>query len=255
MLKKIHIDFILNLKKQLDKKFKNKLKTDFTTKKDFQVDPVTKLDYETEYLIRKSINKNFNNHQILGEEYSDQITDSDYEWIIDPIDGTKSMILGLPNWSNLIGLYYKKKCILSFANFPKLNCSYLGYRSKVFLLKNGKKKSLKCNKHVKYGNEKLVINTLHSLRHEKIRKFIMKFKGFFKVSGVDALNFCKIAEGKIDVLIESGLKKVDIFPIVCILKNSGAIITDWKGKQTFPNGDVLVTTNKDIHNKYLNILR
>ena len=78
----------------------------------------------------------------------------------------------------------------------------------------------------------------------------MNFKGFFKVTGVDAYNFCSIAEGKYDVLIESGLKIVDILPIILIVKNSGAIITDWKGGQNFSEGKVLVSANK----KYIIII-
>ena len=90
------------------------------TKKDFQIDPVTKIDIEMERLIRKLIRLNFGNHNIIGEELEDEIKSSDYTWVIDPIDGTKNLILNLPMWSNLIGLYYKKKCIFSFANFPVL---------------------------------------------------------------------------------------------------------------------------------------
>ena len=80
----------------------------FMTKKDFQIDPVTKIDIEMERLIRKLIRLNFGNHNIIGEELEDEIKSSDYTWVIDPIDGTKNLILNLPMWSNLIGLYYKK---------------------------------------------------------------------------------------------------------------------------------------------------
>ena len=71
-------------------------------------------------------------------------------------------------------------------------------------------------------------------------------------------NFCSIASGKYDVLIESGLKIVDIMPILGIVENAGAIITDWRGGRNFNDGKVLVTTNKKIHSyflKYLKILK
>ena len=83
----------------------------------------------------------------------------------------------------------------------------------------------------------------------------MKFKGFFKVTGVDAYNFWSIAEGKFDVLIESGLKLVDIMPILLIVKNSGAIISDWNGGQDYSKGKVLVSSNTKVHKHYLNILK
>ena len=83
----------------------------------------------------------------------------------------------------------------------------------------------------------------------------MNYKGFFKVTGVDALNFCSIAEGKYDVLIESGLKIIDIMPIVLIVKNSGGLITDWQGGNNFSKGQVLVCSNKSIQKYYLKILK
>ena len=96
---------------------------------------------------------------------------------------------------------------------------------------------------------------MHSLRNNKVDNFIKKYKGFFKVTGVDAYNFCSIASGKYDVLIESGLKIVDIMPILGIVKNSGAIITDWNGGVNFADGNVLVSTNRKIHNNFLKMLK
>lgn len=241
--------FFLNLKKKLDvvNLLAQKNISSFNSKKKNQVDPVTKFDIKIERIIRNEINKKFLNHSIFGEELKDQKNNNAYKWYIDPIDGTKSLILGLPNWSNLIGLYYKKECISSFANFPVLNELYLTKKKKVFRIKNNSKKLIKSNKNFNKKNIKLVINTFHTLKSKKILSFLKNFKGIFKVSGVDAYNFCKIADGRIDVLIESGLKKIDIYPLIKIIENSGAIITDWNGKNNYKNGDVIVAGNKKLH--------
>ena len=241
--------------KELSILFSKKLNRQYKTKKDFQIDPVTKLDIKSEQIIRKKIFKYFPDHNIIGEECEDKVTTSQYTWVIDPIDGTKSMIMGLPTWSNLIGLYRNGECILSWANFPELNKYYIAYDNKSFVFQNKKLKKIQANKDVTFKNAKLTINTLHSLRIKKVFKYIMSFKGFFKVTGVDAYNFCSIAEGKFDVLIESGLKIVDILPILLIVQNSGAIITDWQGKNNFSKGQVLVSPNIEIHNYFLKILR
>ena len=250
------VSFIKKLHVKLNKNNKNYNKTDnkFKTKKDFQIDPVTKFDLDTEKLIRKEINIRYKNHNIVGEEFNKQLHGSEYTWYIDPIDGTKSLIMGLPNWSNLIGLYKKKECILSYANFPLLNKYYLSYGSNTYLINKGIKKKIKCNKNVKVQNSKLIINTLHCLREKKVLDYIMSYKGFFKVTGADSLNFCSIAEGKFDVMIESGLKIVDIYPLKLIVKNSGAIMTDWNGKNIFDKGRVLISPNKKVHNYYLKLL-
>ena len=241
--------------KELNILFKKKINRHYKTKKDFQIDPVTKLDIRSEKIIRKKIAKYFPDHNVIGEECKDKITKSEYTWVIDPIDGTKSMLMGLPTWSNLIGLYKNGECILSWANFPELNKYYIAYNNKSFVFQNKKLKKIQTNKNVILKDAKLTINTLHSLRKKKIIKYIMNFKGFFKVTGVDAYNFCSIAEGNFDVLIESGLKIVDILPILLIVKNSGAIITDWQGKNNFYKGQVLVSPNLKIHNYFLKLLK
>ena len=94
---------------------------------------------------------------------------------------------------------------------------------------------------------KLALNTIHPLRFKKVDQFILNYKGFFKITASDAYNFCSIAEGNLDALIESGLKKIDIFPIIKIVESSGAIITNWKGEKKFDEGKVIVASNKKIH--------
>ena len=98
-------------------------------KKTIKFDPVTKLDKKFEELIRKEIKINFKKHNIIGEEFGNDKEKSEYNWIIDPIDGTKSLIAGNPTWSNLIGLDYKDKKIIGVANFPELNKFYLAKKN------------------------------------------------------------------------------------------------------------------------------
>ena len=247
------VKFILNLKKDLD--FLNDIKkiNKFSSKNKNSIDPVTILDLKVEKLIRSKIIKNFSTHSIIGEELSDKINNSDYKWVLDPIDGTKNLIMGLPTWSNLIGLYKGKNSILSFANFPVLRKYYIAYNNKTFVNQKNFNKRIYSNKKANYKNAKVVINTFHTIKVKKIFKFLKRYKGFYKITGSDAYNFCSIAEGKIDVLIESGLKKVDILPLISIIRNSGAIITDWQGKNEFKKGDVLVSANKKLHKKFLKI--
>ena len=219
----------------------------FKSKKDLQIDPVTKFDVKMEKLIRKLIKSDFKNYNIIGEELENENNSSDFTWVIDPIDGTKSLILNLHTWSNLIGLYFKKKCIFSFANFPILKKTYIGLGNKTLLLTKNKKYQIISNKKTTSKNMKLAINTLHSLRDRRVKNYILNFKGFFRVTGSDAYNFCSIAEGRLDALIESGLKQVDVLPIIKIVENSGAIITNWKGEKDFKEGRVLVSSNNIIH--------
>lgn len=248
--------FLINqIKKSIDRlKIKHhSLKPKFTSKSKFKLDPVTPLDKRIEKLVRKIISSNFPGHSIKGEEFKSRLKKSEYTWVIDPLDGTKNYILGIPTWSNLIGLQKKENSILSFANFPILKKYYLSLGKNSFICeKKGKLKKIFTNKKIKdLNNAKIAINTFHTIKNKKVFKFMDEFKGIIKITNADAYNFCLLSEGRIDVLIESGLKKVDFVPLLALLKNSGAIITDWHGKNRFPNGQVLVTANKTLHKKLL----
>ena len=208
-----------------------------------------------EKLIRSIIRKKYKNHNIIGEELKNENLNSDYTWVIDPIDGTKNLILNLPTWSNLIGLYYKKNCIFSFANFPVLKKTFIGTINSSFLFYGKRRKKIITNKNANIDNMKLAINTIHPLRFKKVDKFILNYKGFFRTTASDAYNFCSIAEGNLDALIESGLKSVDILPIIKIVESAGAIITNWNGEKKFDDGKVIVASNKKIHQFILNKIK
>lgn len=247
------IKFVFKLKKKLDylTKFKNQKKILFKSKKKNTIDPVTQLDIKIEKFIRNSIKENFSTHSIVGEEFKNKLNNSDFKWFIDPIDGTKNLVMGIPTWSNLIGLHKREESILSFANFPELNKYYFAYKNKCFVNKDQKFIKIYSNQKSNFRNAKMVINTLRTVKEKKISRLLKRFPGIFKITGTDALNFCLIAEGKIDVLIERGLKKVDFYPLISIIKNSGGIITDWNGEMKFSRGDVLVCANKNLHKHFL----
>ena len=138
------ISFSIKLKKEIENKIPLlSKKLNFKSKKKLLIDPVTKMDIEMEKIIRTFINKNFSKHNIIGEELKNQNFNSNYTWVVDPIDGTKNLILNLPTWSNLIGLYYKKDCIFSFANFPVLKKTFIGTLNSSFLYNGKKRKKFK----------------------------------------------------------------------------------------------------------------
>ena len=246
--------FFKKLPKQINIELRKYRRFHVTNKKKNIFDPVTNIDKNIEKFIRKKIVNVFPNHKIIGEEIKNRKSKSDYTWYIDPIDGTKNLILGVPLWSNLIGLFYKDKSIISLANFPMLKTFYLAYGGKTFKFENNKKKILLSNKKIR-KKINITLNTLRPFENSKIRKIQKTHKGIFKISGIDALNFCLVAEGKIDILIEKGLKQVDFFPLISIIENSGAIISDWQGKKRFNDGDVLVSGNKKNHLKFLKFLK
>ena len=218
-------------------------------------DPVTNADIAFEKFIRKEIGNKFPTHQIIGEEFKNKKTKSDFSWVIDPIDGTRSFVIGNPTWSNLISLNFKGIPILGLANFPILKKYYFNETDKVaFVCENGIKKRLKVNKKVIFKNMKLsaAFHGSLSLNQQKKIPQILKRMQF---PCADALSYSHFAEGKIDIVIQCGNKIWDIFPLIPIIRASGGIVTNWKNQLNFKSGNVLVSSNKVLHSKMLKMLR
>ena len=223
------------------------------SKKDF--DPVTNFDKAFEKYIRSLINKKFSKDSIIGEEFEDKFSLNDYKWSIDPIDGTRAFVIGAPTWSNLISLSYKNNSLLGLANFPELNKYYINDKKKSYLFKNKKKFILKSSNNNDLKKIKIIGNFHGTLSYERQKKVIKKFGWSFRLAGFDALNYCLLAEGKVDAVIEANLKPYDILPLIPIIKNAGAIVTNWKNEPAEKGGNILATSNKKLHNKILKMLK
>ena len=237
---------------RINKKVKNKIKY-FNKSTNSRVNPVTKYDKQIELRLIKLLKKKFPQHKIFGEEFGKSGPKSIYEWIIDPIDGTKALICGQPTWSNLIGFSRSKKPILGLANYPVMKKYYFTDGLKSFCF-DKKKIKIKTSSIKTIKNSKLIINSIHTLVSSKMFKFLKNYKYFFKISGSDSYNFCLLAEGKIDIVMEYGLKPYDYLPVIPIIENSGGIITDWQGKRDFKNGDIIASANKTLHSDFLRLI-
>ena len=252
-------NFLKNLPPKLNLFYKKKLKSGLVisnkskSKKDF--DPVTNFDKAFEKYIRALINKKFPKDSIIGEEFEDKLSFNDYKWSIDPIDGTRAFVIGAPTWSNLISLSFKEKSLVGLANFPELNKYYISDKKKSYLYKDRKKIVLRSSNNNNLKTIKIIGNFHGTLSYEKQRKVIKKFGWSFRLAGFDALNYCLLAEGKVDAVIEANLKPYDILPLIPIIKNSGAIVTNWRNEPAEEGGNILATSNKVLHNKILKLLK
>ncbi len=220
-----------------------------------EFDPVTYYDLKIQKELTKIILKKFPDHQVDGEEGKTVTRNKKFKWIIDPIDGTKSFIIGMPTYSNLIGLEIEQVDSLGFAYFPELDKYYYTLNNNSFVFQKGKIKKIFTSKKKELKNSKLVTNTLHTFKNYKFLKFFKNYRNFFKITGADAYNYCRLAEGKIDIIIEANLKPFDIKPVIPIIKKSGGVITNWSGKEDLDKGDVIVSANKKLHKKILNIFK
>jgi myo-inositol-1(or 4)-monophosphatase len=245
------------LNKFYNKNSKFSLKIDNKSKNGKEYDPVTNLDKAFEKFIRNIIVREFPEDAILGEEFSEKYSDNNYKWFIDPIDGTRAFMVGAPTWSNLIGLTHKNLSILGLANFPVLNKFYINDQKKSYLV-NDKKTILKTSKETNLIKCK-IIGHLHEMlfqkKYNKKIKKVISSVSYFGAATFDALNFCLLAEGKVEAVIETNLKPFDIVPLIPIIEKAGGIVTTWNNKSAIQGGNILATSNKKLHNKILKILK
>ena len=237
------------------KKSKSVIKVNNKSKNKKNFDPVTNFDKSFEIYIRSLILKKFPNDSIIGEEFDDKKSDNYFQWSIDPIDGTRAFVIGAPTWSNLIGLSFNEKSKVGLANFPELNKFYINDQKKSYIFKNNKKKILKSSNNSNLKTVKIIGNFHGTLSYERQRKVIKKFGWSFRLAGFDALNYCLLAEGTVDAVIEANLKPYDILPLIPIIKNSGAIVTNWKNEPAEIGGNIIASSNKALHNKILRLLK
>ncbi len=247
-----------NLAKRLTKFYYSKLNKSFKVSNKLKgrgYDPVTSADKAFEKFIRKEIKKRFPNHQILGEEFGHKKSKSNFSWVIDPIDGTRSFVIGNPTWSNLISLNYKGIPILGLANFPILKKYYFNVSDKIsYVFENGKKKRLKVNLKAKYSTMRLSAAFHGSLTLNQQKKIPQILKRM-QFPCVDALSYSHFAEGKIDLVLQCSNKIWDIHALIPIIKAAGGIVSTWTNGNAIKAGNIICSANKSIHYKVLKILR
>ena len=250
--------FIENLAKKLTKFYYLKLDKPFKVSNKLQgkgYDPVTTADKAFEKFIRKEINKKFPNHQIIGEEFGHQKSKSDFTWVLDPIDGTRSFVIGNPTWSNLISLNFKGVPVLGLANFPILKKYYLNTSNKAaYVIENGRKKKIQVNTKASFSNMKMSA-AFHGGLTLKQQSKIPQILKRMQFPCADALSYAHFTEGKVDAVLQCSNKIWDIHPLIPIIRAAGGIVTTWSNDNAIKAGNILCSSNKSIHNKLLKILK
>jgi len=255
---KIYSNFLSNLANDLTKFYFSKLNKTFKVTNKIQgkgYDPVTTSDKAFEKFIRAKIKNKFPNHQVIGEEFGHKKTLSDYTWVIDPIDGTRSFVIGNPTWSNLISLNFKGNPIVGLANFPILNKYYLNINNKnAFVFENKRKRKISVSKNIPFSKIK-VSGAFHGSIPLKQQLKIPKVLKLMQFPTADALSYSHLCEGKIDVVFQCANKIWDIHPLIPIIKAAGGVVTTWNNKDAVNAGSILVSANQSTHNKMLKLLK
>ena len=227
-----------------------KKKFSVINKKKYDFDPVTTADIKIQKKLNRMILESFSNHSILGEEESFK-KKSLYEWCIDPIDGTKSFIQGVPLWGTLISLSKNKKIILGIADIPALDERYVGYSNTSYKIVKGKKTRLQVRK---INNlEDSILNTtspyIFANKSDQVSFERLNKKTKSTRLGGDCYSYCLLSDGHVDIVVESGLKAWDIRALVPIIKNAGGIIKTWENNEVYNGGRIIACNNQILFKK------
>ncbi|MCY4035705.1 MAG: histidinol-phosphatase [Hyphomicrobiales bacterium] len=217
------------------------------SKDEERFNPVTQADRESEAVMREMIEERFPTHAILGEEQTDTNRGASMRWILDPIDGTRSFVMGLPLWGTLIALYDGNTPLLGIMNQPFIEERFEGSAGGSFHLRGGMRTPLK-TRGCRNIREAVLGATDPAMFSGQIFGNLaerVKMRRF----GGDCYLYCALAAGWLDAIVEADLRHYDVLPLVPIVEGAGGIITDWNGKpfSCETEGEFRTVATGDIH--------
>lgn len=215
-------------------------------------DPVTEADQEIEALIRSGLAAHRPQDTILGEEGDDHEGSSDWSWIIDPIDGTRAFIAGLPTWCTLIALSHERRPVLSVIVQPFTRETFFGLCSdkenRAWHEHDGNVQTLKASRQIDLGRSILTTTDPDLFVDEERRCFdAIATRAQLVRYGLDAYGYAALALGGVDVVVESGLKPWDMAALIPVVKGAGGSITSWSGHDPMSTGQLIASASDELH--------
>ncbi len=218
-------------------------------------DPVTDADIAAERAMRALIEREFPEHGIHGEEFGKSGGDSGYEWVIDPIDGTRAFIAGLPTWGVLIALTFEGRPIVGVMDQPYLDERYRGWNEAANATVRGVTRQLNTRACAGLGDAILSSTDAFLFEGEEAAAFArMRARAKLTRYGYDCYAYAMIAAGHIDCVIESGLKPFDIDALIPIITGAGGGVVSWDGGDASGGGRVLAYGDARVRDEAMALL-
>jgi myo-inositol-1(or 4)-monophosphatase len=218
-------------------------------------DPVTAADRNAEAAIRAGLAEAYPSHGILGEEFGAQASETDYCWVIDPIDGTRSFIIGLPLWGTLIGLTRGGVPLLGLMDQPFTGERFWSGETESLFRHDGTTRTMRTRACADLGQALLATTSTDYFSAEDQQHFdalthAVRLRRF----GGDCYNYCLLAMGQIDLVAEAGLQPFDIIPLIPIVERAGGVVTNWEGGDPRPGGRILAAGDERLHAEAVKLL-
>lgn len=215
-------------------------------------DPVTAADRAAEQVIRRHIGARFPDHGILGEEFGDDSGSAEYVWVIDPIDGTRAFISGVPVWGTLVGLKKGGRPIYGMMSQPFIGERFIGDgRTSTYAGPAGEAvlRTRPCSSIA----EATLFTTSPTLFKDDERAAYDRVETGVRLTrySCDCYAYCMLAGGHVDIVIESGLKTFDIMPLIPVIEGAGGVVTNWQGGSAIDGGQVVASGDPSLHEEVL----
>ena len=220
-------------------------------------DPVTEADKNTELKIRSLIEENYPDDNILGEEYKKKEGTSSLTWVIDPIDGTKAFISGMPTWGVLLSVVSNGRAILGVIYQPLTGEIFAGGFGDAFFSLSTRvnvKKSIKVRECESL--EKAIVATSYprsSLKSQQTNLETVLKNSRLDRYGLDCYAYALLAYGQLDSVVEFGLQEYDIRAPEALILSAGGIITNLDGSYPLSGGDIIASGDERVHQQLINI--
>ncbi|MGA0600025.1 histidinol-phosphatase [Caulobacter sp. KR2-114] len=194
-------------------------------------DPVTAADKGAEAAIRKLIGERFPEHGVIGEEYGEDRPDAEFVWVLDPVDGTRAFIAGLPVWTTLIGLRFQGRPVLGSIGQAYTGEIYIGHAGGSRLISREGTRPLKVRKGIPLTQAIIATTDPHACFNGAELGAWRQVRSAARLArtGCDAYAYAQVAAGRIDLVVEAGLKSWDIDAAIPVLEGAGGYVTDWTG--------------------------
>jgi histidinol phosphatase-like enzyme (inositol monophosphatase family) len=219
-------------------------------------DPVTQADREAEAAIRRLIAARYPSHGVIGEEYGEDRPEAEHVWILDPIDGTRAFIAGLPLWTNLIALRHEARPVVGVIGQPYLDEIFVGGPSGAWMLKGMDETPLRARP-CAHLNEALIATTDPDLFTGAELGAWTQVRAAARLArlGCDAYAYAMLAAGRIDLVAESALKVWDWSALVPVVEAAGGEVTNWRGDTPDGSGQILAVGDARLRDQALVALR
>jgi myo-inositol-1(or 4)-monophosphatase len=218
-------------------------------------DPVTAADHAAETAMRNLIRRNFPSHGIVGEEFGNERGNAEYVWVLDPIDGTKSFISGMPAWGTLIGLLRHGEPVVGIMNQPFIRERFSGDGERAHYCGPAGKRELRVRSCGRLADA-VLFTTSPLLMNRSDRTIFSRVEKGVRLSryGGDCYAYCMLAAGHVDLVIETELKPYDVLPLMPIIAGAGGVVTTWEGEAPHSGGRIIAAGDAHVHAAALELL-